>query len=191
MEKLTKRQIEALNIVVKNYIEKGEARGSHSLKAQFNVNFSAATLRNIMSDLEKKGYLTHLHTSSGKIPTPKGYRFYVENLLSLDDDKQVVFLGRRRSHIDGIAETLENVVYEVSNISRCISITSLNPTPFLKLKKISFIKVDENEILSIIASNIGIVESNIVCTEESFSQEQLEEFSEYLSEKATFCIREE
>ena len=182
MEKLTERQIETLKIVVKNYIQWGEARGSHSLKVQFNVDFSSATLRNIMSDLEKKGYLTHLHTSSGKIPTHKGYRFYVENLLSLNADKQIVFLGPKQSHINEIARTLENMAYEISNISRCISITFFNLTPFLKLKKISFIKLSENEILSIVASNIGSVESNIVCTEESFSQGQLEEFSKYLSE---------
>lgn len=181
MEKLTERQIETLNIVIKSYIQWGEARGSRTLKDQFSVDFSPATLRNTMSELEGMGYLTHLHTSGGKIPTYKGYRYYVENLLNINNSKQVVFLHLKQPHTKEISKLLENVAYEISNISHCVSITFFNLIPFVKLKKISFIKLNENEILSIITSNIGSVESKIVCTEISFSQKELEDFSEYLS----------
>ncbi|MCD6223507.1 MAG: heat-inducible transcription repressor HrcA [Deltaproteobacteria bacterium] len=181
VEKLTERQIETLNIVIKSYIQWGEARGSRSLKDQFRVDFSPATLRNTMSELEGMGYLTHLHASGGKIPTYKGYRYYVENLLNINDNKPVVFLHFKQPHTKEISKLLKNVAYEISNIAQCISITFFNLTPFVKLKKISFVKLNENEILSIVASNIGGVESKIVCTEASFSQSQLNDFSEYLS----------
>jgi heat-inducible transcriptional repressor len=82
-EELTQRQREILKIVVKDYIQTARPVGSHYLARHYNLGLSPATVRNTLADLEKKGYLTHLYTSSGRIPTDKGYRFYVDSICNI------------------------------------------------------------------------------------------------------------
>ncbi|NTU47181.1 hypothetical protein HGA88_06150 [Candidatus Roizmanbacteria bacterium] len=81
MEELTKRQIDILKVIIREYTETGDAVGSEILERKYKLGVSPATIRNEMVDLAKKGYLKKAHFSSGRIPSPKGFRFYIQNLM--------------------------------------------------------------------------------------------------------------
>lgn len=82
---LSERQKLILSSVVDNYIRTAEPIGSRSIAKQGDINYSSATIRNEMADLEEMGFLEQLHTSSGRIPSNKGYRYYVDYLISNKD----------------------------------------------------------------------------------------------------------
>src|SRR5690554_5848722 len=81
-EPLSEREHQVLEAVVRTYVETAEPAGSRTVARRFNLGVSPATVRNTMSDLEEKGYLYHPHASAGRMPTDRGYRFYVDTLLS-------------------------------------------------------------------------------------------------------------
>ena len=85
---LDERKIKILNAIIKNYLETGEPVGSRTISKYTDLNLSSATIRNEMSDLEDLGYIVQPHTSAGRIPSDKGYRFYVNNLIA-EKDKEV------------------------------------------------------------------------------------------------------
>ena len=85
---LDERKVKILNAIIKNYLETGEPVGSRTISKYTDLNLSSATIRNEMSDLEDLGYIIQPHTSAGRIPSDKGYRFYVNNLIA-EKDKEV------------------------------------------------------------------------------------------------------
>ncbi|MCK5651281.1 MAG: heat-inducible transcription repressor HrcA, partial [Gemmatimonadetes bacterium] len=84
-QELTEREICVLEAVVQAYVETAEPAGSRSVARRSGLGVSAATIRNTMSDLEEKGYLSHPHTSAGRVPTDLAYRFHVDQLIRLPD----------------------------------------------------------------------------------------------------------
>ena len=88
MEELGERKEKILNAIIQNYLETGEPVGSRTISKYSDLNLSSATIRNEMSDLEELGYILQPHTSSGRIPSDKGYRFYVDHLIA-DKDREV------------------------------------------------------------------------------------------------------
>ena len=80
-EDLTDRERQVLEAVVRTYVDTAEPAGSRNVSRRFDLGVSAATVRNTMSDLEEKGYLTHPHTSAGRVPTDLAYRFFVDRLM--------------------------------------------------------------------------------------------------------------
>ena len=81
LDELDQRKQRVLKAVIDDYIESAEPVGSRTLARKYNLGVSPATIRNEMADLEMLGYLEHLHTSSGRVPSSKGYRFYVDGLI--------------------------------------------------------------------------------------------------------------
>ena len=90
---LDERKTKILNAIIRNYLETGEPVGSRTISKYTDLNLSSATIRNEMSDLEEMGYILQPHTSAGRIPSDKGYRFYVDNLIA-EKDKEVSEIGR-------------------------------------------------------------------------------------------------
>src|SRR5512145_794559 len=83
---LNERTKKVLQAVIDSYIQTGSPIGSTLLAKTYNFSLSSATLRNIMAELEELGFLTHPHTSAGRVPTDKGYRYYIDSLISFDRD---------------------------------------------------------------------------------------------------------
>ena len=97
---LDERKVKILIAVIRNYLETGEPVGSRTISKYTDLKLSSATIRNEMSDLEEMGYIFQPHTSSGRIPTDKGYRFYVDNLMSERKGrsmKRKTLLSKRRT----------------------------------------------------------------------------------------------
>ena len=98
---LDERKTKILNAIIRNYLETGEPVGSRTISKYTDLNLSSATIRNEMADLEELGYILQPHTSAGRIPSDKGYRFYVDHLMEeknreVDDMKQLVISTPRR-----------------------------------------------------------------------------------------------
>ena len=87
MEMLDERKTKILKAIIRNYLETGEPVGSRTISKDSDLNLSSATIRNEMADLEEMGYILQPHTSAGRIPSDKGYRFYVDHLIEEKDNE--------------------------------------------------------------------------------------------------------
>ncbi|MEW6171297.1 MAG: HrcA family transcriptional regulator, partial [Candidatus Omnitrophota bacterium] len=125
-----KRKKQVLLAVIKNYTQRAEPIGSQLLCHDFDC--SSATIRNILAELEEVGFLTHPHTSAGRIPTDQGYRFYIDNLIEetslLDEEKNYIFKEYRKNYkeIKKIEDTLENASELISHLTHQAGIVSFN-----------------------------------------------------------------
>ena len=88
IQELSERKTKILHAIIKNYLDTGEPVGSRTISKYTDLNLSSATIRNEMADLEELGYIMQPHTSAGRIPSDKGYRFYVDHLI-MEKDKEV------------------------------------------------------------------------------------------------------
>ena len=87
MDELDERKLKILHAIIQNYLETGEPVGSRTISKYADLNLSSATIRNEMADLEELGYIIQPHTSAGRIPTDKGYRLYVDNMLKEKEEE--------------------------------------------------------------------------------------------------------
>ncbi|WP_022670467.1 heat-inducible transcriptional repressor HrcA [Hippea alviniae] len=184
-EKLNERKILVLSVIVDNYIKNKQPAGSRVLTKRYNLDFSPATMRNVMLDLEEMGYLTHTHTSGGKIPTPKGIKFYLDMILSnfnpqLREEFERLPLGSAFGSLD---EKMNRILDTMSSLSELVSLITMPDFSKTKIKNIQFVKIGENKILSVIVSNRNVIETKIVSTDKQLNDNELKEFSEYITEK--------
>lgn len=182
-----------LSAIIEEYLITGEPVGSKVISEKFsnaagqNIGWSSATIRNVMSDLEETGFLTHPHTSAGRIPTDKGYRFYVDNLLGvlqisqLDLDLINRSLGLNPNEEVQPEKLLEKTSQLLSALSDNVGIVV---TPSLAndvLQHIKFVSLADKKILVVLVSAPNIVHHKIIRLESAFSQEELDRTANYLN----------
>lgn len=162
---LDDRKIKILAAVIHDYIATAEPIGSRTIARKYRIGISPATIRNEMADLEELGYLSQPHTSAGRVPSHKGYRFYVDFLMpvrKLSDNEQALI---RRIFNKRVKE-LEQLVKEAAMvISRLTSYTTLTMGPQLKtsqLKHIHVNRIDETKGLLLMVTNYGTVSHHII-----------------------------
>ena len=109
---LSERQIKILDAVIRNYLATGEPVGSRTISKYTDLNLSSATIRNEMSDLEELGYIMQPHTSAGRIPSDKGYRFYVDHLIK-EKDKEV---SEMKEFVIEQTEKMEHVLKQAAKL---------------------------------------------------------------------------
>ncbi len=158
---ISSRQKLILKAVIEIYVKDAQPVGSKSLTQMPYLNFSSATLRYDMAQLEELGYLEKTHTSSGRVPSEKGYRFYVENLITRDEDVvksfpliDDVFFKNKLAKEHALEEAI-NLLSELTNYTAMSigSTSSLNT-----IKKIDFIPLTENQAVVLIVTNQGYVQ---------------------------------
>ncbi len=181
---LDERYLTVLRVVVENFITYKEPFGSRILIKRYNLPFSAATMRNIMSDLEEMGYLKHSYVSSGKIPTELGYKVYVQYLLENKKKTNNLKLKQLYSNIN--LNTIEDFVADISNIlSNSCGLVSMVSVPNifkLKLKDMNLIKIDSNKLLCVVIAEPSVVETKIIEVAKYYSQSELNDISQFLQE---------
>jgi heat-inducible transcriptional repressor len=159
------RKKKILQAIIHHYIKTAKPVGSSIITEEYKLELSPATIRNLMSELEDEGYLTHPHTSAGRLPTDKGYRAYVNSMIELQ--KLIVDEGERvRQEYHGRIKELNDLL---SQTSRALSSLS-NYTGFViapkiessKLKYIELAQVADNQILVIFVTNTGMVKHKII-----------------------------
>jgi heat-inducible transcriptional repressor len=182
---LSERQREILRLVVQHYVLTANPVGSRYLSRVGSLGLSDATMRNVMADLEYLGYIDHPHTSAGRTPTDKGYRLYVNDLMS----RERVTEAERKAVARSIAETVtaEDIVKEtsliLSKLSRQLSMVLLPSLEEGRLERVEIAKIAPNRILIILASSSGRVRTVTLETETSMEQARLDELRTLLNER--------
>ncbi|WP_404453065.1 heat-inducible transcriptional repressor HrcA [Virgibacillus necropolis] len=157
---LTERQLLILQVIIDDFIQTAQPVGSRVLSKKESISFSSATIRNVMADLEDLGYLQKTHSSSGRIPSEKGYRFYVDHLVSAEGIPDEVNVMK---HViqDGIFEFEQIVQKSAQVLSDLTNYTSiiLGPEVFeTKLKQLQIVTLSDHTAVAILITNTGHVE---------------------------------
>jgi heat-inducible transcriptional repressor len=161
MQELEDRKLKILQAIIQNYLETGEPVGSRTISKYTDLNLSSATIRNEMSDLEDMGYIFQPHTSAGRVPSDKGYRFYVDMLLK-DRIKEVEDM---KNILVEKADKLENLLQQVAKLLAAnTNYTTMITTPQYK-KRVKFIQLtelDEKQLLAVLVFERNIVKNKII-----------------------------
>ena len=146
---LDERKVKILDAVIRNYLATGEPVGSRTISKYTDLNLSSATIRNEMADLEELGYIVQPHTSAGRIPSDKGYRFYVDHLMQ-EKDREVKemkdFVIEKTQKMD---EVLKKVAKMLANNTNYATIVSAPTYSGNKVKFMQLSNVDEKHILAV------------------------------------------
>ncbi len=170
---LDERKVKILNAIIKNYLETGEPVGSRTISKYTDLNLSSATIRNEMSDLEDLGYIIQPHTSAGRIPSDKGYRFYVNNLIA-SKDKEVSDMKEWMIEREEKMETLlKNVAKVLATNTQYATLVSAPSVVSNRLKFVQLSAVDENQLLSVVVMDGNIVKNKIIHIEKPLDNETL------------------
>lgn len=188
---LSSRQILVLKAIVEEYVKTNEPVGSRTLSKREELAFSPATLRNDMADLEDLGFLEKTHTSSGRVPSVKGYHYYVETLMNEKNDVDYSF-----PMIDEIFKrqdlSKEQAIHEsmslVSQLTNYASLVLGNSATSQRIKKLQFIGLQENFALIIMVTDAGHVESKKIIVPEGLRFSEIEKVVNILDEILHNCL---
>ncbi len=170
---LDDRKIKILYAVIRNYLETGEPVGSRTISKYTDLNLSSATIRNEMSDLEELGYIIQPHTSAGRIPTDKAYRFYVDTIME-EKDREISELKGMIVETEGkMDRVLKNVAKLLAANTNYASVVSAPQYQRNKLKFIQLSKVDSNQILAVIVVEGNVIKNNIIQVTEPLNDETM------------------
>lgn len=172
-EELDERKLKILDAIIQTYFETGEPVGSRTISKYTDLSLSSATIRNEMSDLEDMGYIVQPHTSAGRIPTDKGYRLYVNQLLS---EKEVEFSDKTEkliSKTEKLEEVLKQVVKILATNTNYTSVVSAPAAYSNKVKFVQLSQVSDHQILSVVVMDGNLVRNRIINVEEPLSSENL------------------
>ncbi len=165
-----------LKALVERYISDGQPVGSRTLSKASGLDLSPATIRNVMSDLEELGLIASPHTSAGRIPTTRGYRLFVDTMLTVQrDDLQAPALTP-----DQPQRVIANAAQLLSNLSQFVGVV-MTPRRASVFRHIEFMRLSERRLLVIIVSPEGDVQNRILFTETDYTPSQLVEASNYLN----------
>lgn len=170
---LDDRKTKILQAIIRNYLETGEPVGSRTISKYTDLNLSSATIRNEMSDLEEMGYILQPHTSAGRIPSDKGYRFYVDAMME-EKEREVVemkeMLLERQDKMEVLLKQVAKVLAQNTNYATMISAprTQRNKVKFVQLSR-----VDAHQILAVIVVEGNVIKNNILPVDQELTDETL------------------
>ena len=172
-EELDERKIKILNAVIRNYLATGEPVGSRTISKYTDLNLSSATIRNEMSDLEELGYILQPHTSAGRIPSDKGYRFYVDHLIR-EKDREVTemkeFVIEKTEKMEQVLKKVAKLLANDTNYATMVTAPSYHNN---KIKFIQLSQMDEEQILAVVVLNSNIVKNQVITVGEALDNETL------------------
>ena len=170
---LDDRKKKILYAIIKTYLETGEPVGSRTISKYADLKLSSATIRNEMSDLEEMGYILQPHTSAGRIPSDKGYRFYVDHLMEeknreVDDMKK--FVIEHTEKVDQVLQQVAKMLAANTNYATMVSAPSYHRN---KVKFIQLSNVNEEQILAVIVTEGNLVKNKIIPVSEPIDNETM------------------
>jgi len=182
---LDKREREVLRALVSDYIQTGEPVASQPLLARHELECSPATIRSVMADLEELGFLEKPHASSGRIPTERGYRLYVDSLLKVrppspQDRDRIERLAHAASDVGQLLEGTADLLHALSHHAGVVTTPRPKSDP---VRQIEFVRLRENRVLAVFVSEAGIVTNKLVQLEFPMEPSDLERAANYLNEK--------
>ncbi len=183
---LTPREAEVLNIIVESYIENALPVGSRYVAKQSRLSLSPASMRNIMADLSDKGYLMQPHTSAGRIPTDKGFRYYVDTMVRPDllpenlQQKIKEYLNQAGLEFSDI---LEHTSKLISSQSSLVGMAVAPQMHFVRWQQIDFVYIRSGVVMAILIFQGGIVQHKLLSVDEKVTADDLVKYRNYLNER--------
>jgi heat-inducible transcriptional repressor len=183
---ISERAQQLLKTLVEHYIRDGQPVGSRALSRESGLHLSSATVRNVMADLEEHGFVTSPHTSAGRVPTDKGYRFFVNTLLKIQPPGAGDVESLRRAfelHSDDPKALVTTASHVLSSITRLAGVVTVPRQVHAALSQIEFIGLSGNRVLAILVVNGREVQNKVLQLERYYSAEQLRRAASHLNEQ--------
>jgi heat-inducible transcriptional repressor len=178
---MDKRARELLKTLIERHISEGQPIGSRTLSRHSGLDLSAATIRNVMADLEELGFVMSPHTSAGRVPTPRAYRLFVDTMLTI---KPLDEIGHRELSAEIVPDSPQRVIagaaQMLSQLSNFAGVV-LTPRRSEVFKQIEFLRLSEKRILLIMVTPQGDVQNRILITNKDYSPSQLVEASNFIT----------
>jgi heat-inducible transcriptional repressor len=170
-------------MLIERYIREGQPVGSKTLANDVSIPLSSATIRNIMSDLEERGFLAAPHTSAGRIPTPQGLRFFVESLLTFNPlaPHEVRTVQEQLNNGIGTEDLFEVASGLLSDITQLVGVVSTPHCEYQLLRWVEFLPLSGQRVLVILVLNEQEVQNRVIRTEWAYTASELEQAAHYLN----------
>jgi heat-inducible transcriptional repressor len=172
-DQLDGRKVTILKAIIKTYLETGEPVGSRTISKYTDLNLSSATIRNEMSDLEELGYIVQPHTSAGRIPSDKGYRFYVDQIMQEKEEEFTEIkelMLKRVDRVELLLKQMARILAQNTNYAALISAPQYHRN---KLKFIQLSKVDDGKLLVVIVVEGNMIKNTMIPISQQLSDEGL------------------
>jgi heat-inducible transcriptional repressor len=192
---IDKRKIMILEAIINDYINTGEPVGSRTIAKKYDLGVGSATIRNEMSDLEDMGYLEQPHTSAGRVPSSKGYRLYVDNLmkksrLTLEEELQIkkYVIDSAMLEVDKIVKQASTLLSELTNLTCVVQTPSTNRS---FLKSMQILKIDDHNLVSVIVTDNGVIKNHRIKVSKMPKQEDLHKINQVINGRLSGLTIEE
>ncbi len=175
-----------LNAIIKHYLEFGESVGSRTLEKKYDIGVSSATIRNTMADLEDKGLIVKIHTSSGRIPTSEAYKLYIDELVKIRDvsteAKAKIFeaYNKKMNQLDMIFEETTRLLSVMTEYAAVVLEPSIRQEG---VKKVKLVHISDTNILAVVVMDSHLTKNLNIYLENPISEEEVENVNIYLNEK--------
>ncbi len=183
---LDPRAAELLKLLVERYIHDGQPVGSRTLSRMASLGVSAATIRNVMADLDDLGFVASPHTSAGRIPTNRGYRYFVDSLLAPESLPQEIYssLADELLPRDRAPENLVQAASALlSSVSRMAGVVTVPRRNLAVLRRIDFLPLSDRRVLAILVVNQREVQNRIINVDRDYGADELERYANALNER--------
>ncbi|NNF51549.1 MAG: heat-inducible transcriptional repressor HrcA [Gammaproteobacteria bacterium] len=185
---LTERQGHLLKVLVERYIEDGQPVGSRRLSEESGLKLSPATIRNVMADLEKLGYLHSPHTSAGRMPTGQAYRMFVDTLVKFNPPEPEEIDSLRRKLEEGaegsggkaLVRSASSLLSGITHLAGVVTVPRRNHS---NLRQIEFLPLSGNRVLSILVVNNREVQNRVLTLDRAYTESELRSAANYLNEQ--------
>ncbi|OQX00475.1 MAG: heat-inducible transcriptional repressor HrcA [Thiothrix lacustris] len=182
---LNERARHILKVLVESYIQDGQPVGSRNLARSSGLDLSAATIRNVMADLEDMGYIRAPHTSAGRIPTSQGYRFFVDalvNIKPLEQQAMHILQGQLKAERDPAAliQSASSLLSGITQLTGVVSLPRRNPS---SIRQIEFLSLSSRQVLAILVMNRNEVQNRIIQLDADVSSAELQQAANFLNER--------
>ncbi|MCB1932881.1 MAG: heat-inducible transcriptional repressor HrcA [Candidatus Accumulibacter sp.] len=180
---LDERARRLLKTLIERYIAEGHPVGSRALSKYSGLDLSAATVRNVMADLEENGLIASPHTSAGRVPTSRGYRFFVDSLLTVEAlDKERIDAIEGHLLLSQPRQLISNASHLLSGLTRFAGIVMTPRRQVPKIRQIEFVSLSEKRILLILVTSDGDVQNRLLFPGRSYSPSELVTATNYLNQ---------
>ena len=181
---LDPRTRQLLRTLIGRYIRDGEPVGSQTLARHAGLDVSPATIRDEMADLEMLGYLEQLHTSSGRIPSSKGYRFYVDGLIPpkpVSDEEKVLIDRWYKARVKRLDEVFQETARIISQVTKNVSLVLAPQMTQAAFRCLQFLPLDDQRVITVLMTDAGFIENKIVPMPPGSSFEDFQRMAEVIN----------
>jgi heat-inducible transcriptional repressor len=181
---LNDRSRDILKAIINSYIATAEPVGSRTVTKRYELGISSATVRNIMADLEELGFLAQPHTSAGRVPTDKAYRFYIDTMLEVKPvpEERIMKYSLPTGDFSQLMQETTNMLSSLTHYTGIVMAPKPAETVY---KHIEFIRIDARHALAIFVSSAGIIHNRMVNLDDNMTHKELEDLSAFLNKEFT------